>query len=91
MKAFVLVASPRRDGNSALLAQEMAEGLREAGHEATLLHADDFLSGFLRDCRKCRGADGECTIEDGFRSVFLERYLPAEGFVAATNRSIGTA
>src|SRR5258706_10750082 len=84
MKAFVLSSSPRRDGNSALLAQEMAGGLQEAGHDATLLYAEDFLSAFLRDCRRCRGANGECSIKDGFQAVFLEHYLPAEGFVAAT-------
>jgi multimeric flavodoxin WrbA len=84
VKAFVLIASPRRDGNSALLAQEVAGGLQEAGHDAALLYAGDFLSAFLGDCRRCRKADGECSIEDGFQAVFQEHYLPAEGFVAAT-------
>ena len=84
MKALVLSSSPRRNGNSALLAESVREGLVEAGHEAELLFADDFLNGFLRDCRKCRKPDGECSIEDGFRSVFLDRYLPADGFIAAT-------
>src|SRR5262249_3840206 len=84
MKAFVLSSSPRRDGNSALLAQEVAGGLQDSGHDPALLHADDFLSAFLKDCRRCRGADGQCTIKDGFQSVFLDHYLPAEGFIAAT-------
>jgi multimeric flavodoxin WrbA len=42
------------------------------------------VSHFLRDCRTCRKADGECAIEDGFRSAFLDRFLPADGFIAAT-------
>ncbi|MGB8709727.1 MAG: flavodoxin family protein, partial [Methyloceanibacter sp.] len=84
MKALVLSSSPRRNGNSALLAEAVSEGLAEAGHEAEFVFADDFLHGFLRDCRKCRKPDGECSIEDGFRSVFLDRYLPADGFIAAT-------
>ena len=84
MKAFVLSSSPRRNGNSALLAEAIREGLAEAGHAATLLFADDFLKCFLRDCRKCRKPDGECSIEDGYRSVFFDHYLPAEGFIAAT-------
>lgn len=84
MKALVLSSSPRRNGNSALLAQEVSDGLREAGHEAELVYAQDFLSGFLRDCRQCRRPDGECSIDDGFRSIFLDRYLPADGFIAAT-------
>ena len=87
MKALVLSSSPRRNGNSALLAEAVSEGLAEAGHEAEFVFADDFLHGFLRDCRKCRKPDGECSIEDGFRSVFLDRYLPADGFIAANSLS----
>ena len=56
MKALVLSSSPRRNGNSALLAEAVSEGLAEAGHEAEFVFADDFLHGFLRDCRKCRKA-----------------------------------
>ena len=84
MKALVLSSSPRRNGNSALLAEAVSEGLAEAGHDTQFVFADDFLHGFLRDCRKCRKPDGECSIEDGYRSVFLEHYLPADGFIAAT-------
>jgi multimeric flavodoxin WrbA len=80
----VLSSSPRRNGNSALLAEAVREGLAEAGHETEFVFADDILGGFLRDCRKCRKPDGECSIEDGFRSVFLDLYLPADGFIAAT-------
>ena len=84
MKALVLSSSPRRNGNSALLAEAVHAGLIEASHDATLLFADDFLKGFLRDCRKCRKPDGECSIDDGYRSVFFDHYLPADGFIAAT-------
>jgi len=84
MKALVLSSSPRRNGNSALLAEAVSDGLAEAGHEAEFVFAEDFLHAFLRDCRKCRKPDGECSIEDGFRSVFLDHYLPADGFIAAT-------
>jgi multimeric flavodoxin WrbA len=84
MKALVLSSSPRRNGNSAILAEAVHAGLIEAGHDATLLFADDFLKAFLRDCRQCRKPDGECAIEDGYRSVFLDQYLPADGFIAAT-------
>jgi multimeric flavodoxin WrbA len=84
MKALVLSSSPRRNGNSALLAEAVSEGLAEAGHDTEFVFADDFLHSFLRDCRKCRKPDGECSIEDGYRSVFLDHYLPADGFIAAT-------
>ena len=84
MKAFILSSSPRRNGNSATLAGAVREGLIAAGHAADLVYADDFLNGFLRDCRQCRMPNGECAIQDDFRSVFLEKFLPADGFIAAT-------
>lgn len=84
MIAFILCSSPRRNGNSALLAEAVRDGLVAAGHTADLVHADDVVSAFLRDCRTCRKADGSCSIDDGFRDVFLNQFLPADGFVAAT-------
>jgi multimeric flavodoxin WrbA len=84
MRVLILSSSPRRDGNSATLARVAVDGLREAGHQAELVFADDILDGFLRDCRICRNAQGECAIEDGFAATFLNHYLPAEGFIAAT-------
>lgn len=84
MRALVLVSSPRRDGNSAMLAQAALRGLEAAGHDAELLFSDDAVSAFLRDCRRCRRSDGECGIDDGFRKAFLERFLPADGVIAAT-------
>ena len=48
MKALVLSSSPRRNGNSARLAEAVTEGLAEAGHEAEFVFADDFLHAFLR-------------------------------------------
>jgi multimeric flavodoxin WrbA len=84
MKVLVLSSSPRRNGNSALLAGAVRDGLVASGHEAEFLHVDDFLSSFLKDCRQCRNADGECSIADGFGKVFLESYLPAHGLIFAT-------
>lgn len=84
MQVLLLSSSPRRDGNSAMLAQAAAEGLEAAGHTSKLFYADDFLRAFLRDCRSCRTPQGDCSIDDGFREVFFEHYLPADGFIAAS-------
>lgn len=84
MKVMVLNGSPRQDGNSATLAKAAAEGVLESGHQVVEVFADDILKGFLRDCRQCRNAQGECTIGDKFAATFIEHYLPAEGFIAAT-------
>lgn len=84
MDALIVCGSPRRNGNSAVLGEAVAAGLRSAGHAAGLLFADDVVSGFLRDCRSCRTESGECTIDDAFRAAFFEKLLPAQGLILAT-------
>ena len=81
---LVLCSSPRPDGNSTLLAERAAEGARSAGCDVVMRNLDDWVTGFLRDCRQCRGADGHCTIGDGFESLFCDDYLPADGVILAT-------
>ena len=77
-------ASPRRDGNSALLLEAACRGAREAGHHVTEVHLDDFVAGFLRDCRGCRRPDGGCSISDSYEQLLREHLLPADGLLLAT-------
>jgi len=78
---LILVGSPRRAGNSAQLAAAVQRGAESAGAHVTLRFLDDHIASFLKDCRICRGADGECTIDDGFRALFFEDFLPASAVV----------
>ncbi|RBP45945.1 multimeric flavodoxin WrbA [Roseimicrobium gellanilyticum] len=80
-KLLILIGSPRREGNSATLARAVQEGAEAAGARVALRFIDDHITSFLRDCRTCRRADGECSIQDGFRSLFFEDFLPAAGVV----------
>lgn len=84
MNVLVVNASPRRDGNSARLAFASAVGAREAGHVVTVVHLDDHLQHFLRDCRRCRDEHGRCTIEDGYERLLRDLVIPAEAIVLAT-------
>lgn len=84
MRALVLGGSPRRNGNSAAMARATVKGMEDAGHEAKFIFADEVVTTFLKDCRECRGIQGDCTIADGFREAFLNEFLPADGFVVAT-------
>jgi multimeric flavodoxin WrbA len=83
-RVLVVQSSPRRDGNSALLAAAAAEGARGGGHDVTVAHLDDHVREPLRDCRRCRDADGRCAIGDGYADLLLDGYLPADGIVFAT-------
>lgn len=84
MNVLIVSSSPRRNGNSRLLAEAALDGAREAGHAAELVHLDDHLKHFLRDCRECRDADGRCTIDDGYADLLRERVVPADGIIFAT-------
>jgi len=84
VRVLAVGASPRRDGNSAALLQAACEGAREVGHVVTSVHLDDFVGGFLRDCRGCRGPNGSCTIPDSYEQLLLEHLLPADGLLLAT-------
>jgi multimeric flavodoxin WrbA len=78
---LILVGSPRRSGNSAALAAAVQRGADAAGTTVRLRFLDDHIQSFLRDCRTCRRPDGECAIDDGFRALFFDDYLPADGVV----------
>ncbi|WP_200899908.1 flavodoxin family protein [Lysobacter capsici] len=83
-RLLVLVASPRRDGNSAMLGAAVVRGAQAAGSEVSLAFIDDHLDGLVRDCRECRDDQGRCRIEDGFGGLFLDRFLPADGVALCT-------
>ena len=51
---------------------------------AETVHLADAIGGFLRDCRQCRRPDGSCAIDDGYRPLFHDRFLAADGLVVAT-------
>src|SRR5262245_51332625 len=78
---LILVGSPRRTGNSAMLANAVRHGAESTGARVSLRFINDFILSFLRDCRLCRRPDGECSIADRFRELFFEDFIPAHGVV----------
>lgn len=80
-KLLILVGSPRRSGNSATLAAAVQRGAEAAEIEVSLRFIDDSTSHFLRDCRQCRLPNGECAIEDNYRALFFDDFLPADGVI----------
>jgi multimeric flavodoxin WrbA len=83
-KLLILVGSPRRNGNSAVMAEAVRRGAEAVGSSVTLRHLDDHLTSFLRDCRTCRSENGACSISDDFRTLFFDDFLPADGVVFCT-------
>lgn len=78
---LILVGSPRRNGNSAMLAEAVRQGAEQTSVRVKTRFLDDYVGDFLRDCRQCRQADGTCSIDDRYRELFVEDFLPAQGVV----------
>jgi multimeric flavodoxin WrbA len=83
-RILVLCGSPRVDGNSRALADALVEGARGRGHAAEVVQLGEVMTGMLRDCRRCRLADGRCAIEDSYEQLIHEQVIPADALVYAT-------
>jgi multimeric flavodoxin WrbA len=74
VKTLILKASPRKDGNTAALANELARGLRDVGHgEITEFRLNDLS---IRPCQGCNAClrppfDG-CVLDDDFGAIYGE-------------------
>lgn len=84
MKVLAVSSSPRKDGNSRLLAEAVLAGAARGGHEVELVDLAGAVMEPLRDCRTCRSADGLCSIDDGYADLLLGKVLSADALVLAT-------
>ena len=82
MKIVVLTGSPRRNGNSAYLAEQFIKGAQEQGHE---VYRFDCVFKQVEPCRACNhcGMDGPCVIKDDF-SELRPQLVAADMVVFAT-------
>lgn len=82
MKIVVLTGSPRRNGNSAYLAEQLIRGAREKGHEVFRF---DCAFSEVEPCRACNrcGMDGPCILNDDFQ-LLRPHLLEADVVVFAT-------
>lgn len=68
MKIVILTGSPRRNGNSAYLAEQFIKGAQEAGHKIFRFDcAFQKVEGCMA-CNRC-GMDGPCVLKDDFEIV----------------------
>ncbi|MCG8401193.1 MAG: flavodoxin family protein [Firmicutes bacterium] len=81
LQCLALACSPRKDGNTALLAREALEACREEGHDTEFLYLADFN---YFPCRACDGCfnTGKCVVPDQAGTIF-EKILAADRFIMA--------
>lgn len=81
LKCLALACSPRRKGNTTILAKKVLEGFQAAGGTAELLHLTDYR---YEPCRACGGCNmtGRCVVKDDAEQIF-EKILGCDRFVLA--------
>lgn len=68
MKIVVLTGSPRKNGNSAYLAEQFIKGAEEKGHEVFRFDCAFELVEPCRACNRC-GMNGPCIFNDDFQEL----------------------
>ncbi len=82
MKILVLTGSPRKNGNSATLAEHFIKGAKEAGHSVERFDAAFKKVHPCIACNSC-GMDGPCVFKDDFEFV-RKHIVDADCVVFAT-------
>ena len=79
MKLLVLTGSPRKNGNSHILASHFIQGAQKAGHEA---YRFDAAMKNIHPCIACNscGMDGPCVFKDDFE--FVREHIVSADVVA---------
>lgn len=82
-KVLIVSSSPRKNGNSDLLAQEFAKGAAEAGNQVETLSLREKKIGYCLACGYCMTHDGQCALRDDAAQA-LDQMLAADVIVLAT-------
>ncbi len=81
-KVLIISASPRKGGNSEILADEFAEGAREAGHEVKKVCLYDKTINFCKGCLACQKTQ-RCVIHDDANAI-VQKMKDADVLAFAT-------
>ena len=79
---LILSTSPRKNGNSEMLAREFARGAEQAGHNVELLSLHDKTIGFCKGCLACQKTQ-RCIIHDDADAI-VRKMKDAEVIAFAT-------
>jgi multimeric flavodoxin WrbA len=83
-KVLVLLGSPRKKGNSALLAERIAKGAKSVGAKVETLFLHGMNIAPCKSCYACQKPDSKgCSISDDMQSVY-KKLLEADAWVIAS-------
>lgn len=83
-KVLILLGSPRKKGNSAALAREIAEGATSGGAEVESLFIQEMDIKACQACWTCQKSDSKgCAIKDDMQDIF-PKLIEADAWVITT-------
>lgn len=68
-KVFIVSSTPRKNGNSDILAEEFARGAQEAGHLVQKVNVREMNLQFCIGCLACQKT-GKCVLNDGMNELY---------------------
>lgn len=81
-KILILEGSPRKNGNTDLMAQEFAVGATEAGHKVEKIYIKDKTIKGCLGCGACQRNGGSCVQKDDMTEIY-EKIAAADAVVFA--------
>ena len=83
-KVVVLLGSPRKNGNSAILAAQIAKGAKSAGAKVETIYLQGLNIAPCRSCYACQKKKGRgCAIKDDMQ-ILYPKLLAADAWVIAS-------
>lgn len=82
-KIVILEGSPRKGGNTGMLAAEFIRGAEAAGHQVQSFHLADLNIHPCINCDACRRSEGPCVFRDDFDAV-IEGVIACDALVLAS-------
>lgn len=82
-KIVVISSSPRKNGNSEILADQFIKGATSVGHKVIKINLANYRIAPCLACEYCRGHHNRCVLKDDANKV-IEEIVNTDVFVMAT-------
>ncbi len=80
----VILGSPRKNGNSAILAEQISKGVRSTGAKVETIFLQGLKIAPCKSCYACQKRNSKgCAIKDDMQSIYL-KLIKAEAWVIAS-------
>lgn len=83
-QALVILGSPRKNGNSSTLAEQISKGVRSTGAKVETIFLQGLKIAPCKSCYACQKPNSKgCAVKDDMQSIYL-KLIKAEAWVIAS-------